>query len=74
MKRVLVVDDAPTVSEVVAGYLGRAGFAVDEAGDGPAAVARSAAQPPDLVVPDLALPGMDGLERSAAASVRTAPP
>ncbi|MFI1294324.1 response regulator [Streptomyces sp. NPDC020792] len=73
MKRALVVDDAPIVSEVVAGYLGRAGFAVDEAGDGPAPVARSAAQPPDLV-PDLALPGMDGLERSAAASARAAPP
>lgn len=48
VKRVLVVDDAPTVSEVVAGYLDRAGFAVDAAGDGPAAVARSAAQPPTL--------------------------
>ena len=37
MERVLVVDDDPTVSEVVAGYLGRAGFAVDVAADGPAA-------------------------------------
>ncbi|MGW9031068.1 response regulator transcription factor [Streptomyces sp. NPDC055722] len=62
MKRVLVVDDDPTVSEVVAGYLGRSGFAVDVAADGPAAVARAAAQPPDLVVLDLMLPGMDGLE------------
>ncbi|MEU1598866.1 response regulator transcription factor [Streptomyces sp. NPDC005708] len=62
MKRVLVVDDDPTVSEVVAGYLGRSGFTVDVAADGPAAVARAAAQPPDLVVLDLMLPGMDGLE------------
>ncbi|WP_327342876.1 response regulator transcription factor [Streptomyces europaeiscabiei] len=62
MKRVLVVDDDPTVSEVVAGYLNRAGFAVDVAADGPAAVAGAAAQPPDLVVLDLMLPGMDGLE------------
>ncbi|MFF9003019.1 response regulator transcription factor [Streptomyces achromogenes] len=62
MKRVLVVDDDPTVSEVVAGYLHRAGFAVDVAADGPAAVARAAARPPDLVVLDLMLPGMDGLE------------
>ncbi|WP_050374122.1 response regulator transcription factor [Streptomyces acidiscabies] len=62
MKRVLVVDDDPTVSEVVAGYLDRAGFAVEVAADGPAAVARAAAHPPDLVVLDLMLPGMDGLE------------
>ncbi|MEU6369326.1 response regulator transcription factor [Streptomyces sp. NPDC046931] len=62
MKRVLVVDDDPTVSEVVAGYLDRAGFAVDLAADGPAAVARAAAEPPDLVVLDLMLPGLDGLE------------
>lgn len=62
MNRVLVVDDDPTVSEVVTGYLNRAGFAVDVAADGPAAVARATAQPPDLVVLDLMLPGMDGLE------------
>ncbi|MFE8993623.1 response regulator transcription factor [Streptomyces collinus] len=62
MKHVLVVDDDPTVSEVVAGYLERAGFAVDVAADGPTAVARAASRPPDLVVLDLMLPGMDGLE------------
>ncbi|MBU3868406.1 response regulator transcription factor [Streptomyces sp. 4503] len=60
--RVLVVDDDPTVAEVVAGYLGRAGFAVDQAADGPGALARAAARRPDLVVLDLMLPGMDGLE------------
>ncbi|MFG2583269.1 response regulator transcription factor [Streptomyces malaysiensis] len=60
--RVLVVDDDPTVAEVVAGYLGRAGFAVDRAGDGPGALASAAARRPDLVVLDLMLPGMDGLE------------
>ena len=60
--RVLVVDDDPTVAEVVAGYLGRAGFLVDRADDGPAALARAAAHWPDLVVLDLMLPGMDGLE------------
>ncbi|WP_258053877.1 response regulator transcription factor [Streptomyces sp. Ru72] len=62
MKRVLVVDDDPTVSEVVAGYLDRAGFAVDVAFDGPAAVSQAASRQPDLVVLDLMLPGMDGLE------------
>lgn len=56
------MDDDPTVSEVVTGYLQRTGFAVDVAADGPAAVARAAACPPDLVVLDLMLPGMDGLE------------
>ncbi|MFE1878743.1 response regulator transcription factor, partial [Streptomyces diastatochromogenes] len=60
--RILVVDDDPTVAEVVAGYLDRAGYAVDRAADGPAALARAAAHRPDLVVLDLMLPGMDGLE------------
>ncbi|WP_442819245.1 response regulator transcription factor [Streptomyces sp. NBC_01236] len=60
--RVLVVDDDPTVAEVVSGYLDRAGYVVDRAADGPAALARAAAHWPDLVVLDLMLPGMDGLE------------
>ncbi|MEU5423140.1 response regulator transcription factor [Streptomyces sp. NPDC001407] len=60
--RVLVVDDDPTVAEVVAGYLDRAGFAVDRAADGPGALEKAAAFRPDLVVLDLMLPGMDGLE------------
>ncbi|WP_369274072.1 response regulator transcription factor [Streptomyces sp. R11] len=60
--RVLVVDDDPTVAEVVSGYLDRAGYVVDRAGDGPEALARAAAHWPDLVVLDLMLPGMDGLE------------
>ncbi|WP_405945059.1 response regulator transcription factor [Streptomyces sp. NBC_01020] len=60
--RVLVVDDDPTVSEVVAGYLDRAGYSVDRAADGPAALECAARCRPDLVVLDLMLPGMDGLE------------
>ncbi|WP_399139351.1 response regulator transcription factor [Streptomyces sp. NBUA17] len=60
--RVLVVDDDPTVAEVVAGYLERAGHVVDRAGDGPAALELAGAHRPDLVVLDLMLPGMDGLE------------
>ncbi|MGW0076634.1 response regulator transcription factor [Streptomyces cellulosae] len=60
--RVLVVDDDPTVAEIVTGYLDRAGYVVDRAGDGPDALARAAARRPDLVVLDLMLPGMDGLE------------
>ncbi|MEI5102386.1 response regulator transcription factor [Streptomyces sp. PmtG] len=60
--RVLVVDDDLTVAEVVTGYLERAGYAVDRALDGPGALAAAAAREPDLVVLDLMLPGMDGLE------------
>ncbi|KAB1978842.1 response regulator transcription factor [Streptomyces triticiradicis] len=60
--RVLVVDDDPTVSEVVAGYLDRAGYLVDRADDGPTALVRAEENRPDLVVLDLMLPGMDGLE------------
>ncbi len=60
--RVLVVDDDPTVAEVVVGYLHRAGYAVEQAGDGPAALTRFAAHRPDLVVLDLMLPAMDGFE------------
>ncbi|WP_316315835.1 response regulator, partial [Clavibacter michiganensis] len=60
--RILVVDDDPTVAEVVAGYLDRAGHLVDRADNGPSALTRAAAHWPDLVVLDLMLPGMDGLE------------
>ncbi|MGW6022520.1 response regulator transcription factor [Streptomyces sp. NPDC055099] len=60
--RVLVVDDDPTVAEVVAGYLERGGFQVDRAEDGPGALERAGVLRPDLVVLDLMLPGMDGLE------------
>ncbi len=61
-QRILVVDDDPTVSDVVRRYLERAGFDVALAGDGPTALAAYAREQPDLVVLDLMLPGMDGLE------------
>ncbi|WP_329561311.1 response regulator transcription factor [Kitasatospora sp. NBC_01266] len=60
--RILVVDDDPTVAEVVAGYLLRAGYLVDRAADGRAALERAARGRPDLVVLDLMLPELDGLE------------
>ncbi|MER5204160.1 response regulator transcription factor [Streptomyces sp. NPDC002825] len=60
--RILVVDDDPTVAEVVTGYLDRAGFAVEHAADGPDALLRAGERRPDLVVLDLMLPGLDGLE------------
>ncbi|WP_225828716.1 response regulator transcription factor [Streptomyces naphthomycinicus] len=72
--RVLVVDDDTTVAEVVAGYLGRAGYAVDRADDGPTALTRAAAHWPDLVVLDLMLPGMDGLEVCRRLRARAAVP
>uniref|UniRef100_A0AAU2UZW5 Response regulator transcription factor n=1 Tax=Streptomyces sp. NBC_00003 TaxID=2903608 RepID=A0AAU2UZW5_9ACTN len=60
--RILVVDDDPTVAEVVTGYLERAGHTVDLAADGPSALRAATQRRPDLVVLDLMLPGMDGLE------------
>ncbi|MGH9225736.1 MAG: response regulator [Acidimicrobiales bacterium] len=62
MTRVLVVDDDATVAEVVSRYLDREGFSVESVSDGAVAVERATADPPDLVVLDLMLPGLDGLE------------
>lgn len=59
---VLVVDDDPTVAEVVTGYLTAAGYDVAWAADGPDALEQFAARRPELVVLDLMLPGMDGFE------------
>jgi two-component system, OmpR family, alkaline phosphatase synthesis response regulator PhoP len=59
---VLVVDDEAKIVEVVGDYLRGAGFSVTTAADGEAAVATARARPPDLVVLDLGLPGLDGLD------------
>ena len=59
---ILVVDDDPTVAEVVARYLLHAGYTVARAADGLAALAKVAETRPDLVVLDLMLPEIDGLE------------
>lgn len=61
-RTILVVDDEPNIRDLVRLYLEQAGFAVEEAADGPAAIERHARRPPDLVVLDLMLPGMDGME------------
>ncbi|WP_375385479.1 response regulator transcription factor [uncultured Microbacterium sp.] len=61
-RRVLVVDDDPTVSEVVAEYLRSAGFVVDRVSDGFAAIEAEARISPDLIVLDRMLPGIDGIE------------
>ncbi|MBP7690831.1 MAG: response regulator transcription factor [Anaerolineales bacterium] len=60
--RILVVEDEPSLREVVSLYLRRAGYRVTEAGDGPAAQAWLAHETADLVVLDVMLPGVDGLE------------
>ena len=62
MARVLVVDDDPTVREVVVSYLRAHRHEVDEAADGETALRAHRAHRADLVVLDLMLPGIDGLE------------
>jgi DNA-binding response OmpR family regulator len=60
--RVLLVEDDPTVAEVVARYLERDGFAVETVVDGNDAIDRVTDAAPDLMILDLMLPGLDGLE------------
>jgi two-component system, OmpR family, response regulator ResD len=59
---ILVVDDEPTITDVVSRYLERAGYSTRVAGDGADALRIAGESRPDLVVLDLMLPGMDGLE------------
>jgi DNA-binding response OmpR family regulator len=69
MRRVLVVDDEPHIRAVLRGYLEADGFAVSEAADGQDAVRQVRQDAPDLVLLDVMLPGIDGLE--ALRQVRT---
>ena len=62
MRRVLVVDDEPHIRAVLRGYLEADGFAVSEAADGEAAVRRLHQDAPDLVLLDVMMPGVDGLD------------
>ena len=62
MRRVLVVDDEPHIRTVLRGYLQADGFEVAEAADGVAALAAMRDQSPDLVLLDVMMPGIDGLE------------
>ena len=61
-RRILVVEDEPVINDAVADRLRAEGFHVDQAYDGPSAVARCAEVDPDLVVLDVMLPGFDGHE------------
>jgi two-component system, OmpR family, alkaline phosphatase synthesis response regulator PhoP len=60
--RILVVDDEPKIVQLVRDYLERAGFAVSTARDGHEALMRAHQERPDLIVLDLGLPRLDGLE------------
>jgi DNA-binding response OmpR family regulator len=60
--KVLVVDDEPTIAEVVARYLERGGYQATVAATGEAALGLAGAERPDVVVLDLMLPDIDGLE------------
>jgi DNA-binding response OmpR family regulator len=72
--RVLVVDDDVTVRDVVRRYLELAGHEVELVGDGESALRRFAEREPDVVVLDLMLPGVDGLEVCRRLRVRSAVP
>ena len=61
-KSVLVIDDEPKISELCRDYLRAAGYSVLTAADGPLGLALARRERPDLVVLDLMLPGMDGLD------------
>ncbi len=62
MKRILVVDDEPCILQLVSFNLEKAGYKVESCEDGLIAMNKIISDPPDLLVLDLMLPGMDGLE------------
>ena len=62
MKTILVVDDEPKITQLVRDYLERAGFGVLIAHDGKSALSHAKTDKPDMVVLDLGLPQMDGLD------------
>jgi len=62
VKKILVVEDELKIARLVRDYLHQAGFAVIEAGDGASALSLARSEKPDMVVLDLGLPEMDGLD------------
>jgi DNA-binding response OmpR family regulator len=74
MKLILLVDDEPRITQLARDYLAHAGFDVTTAADGPGALAAFRARRPDLVVLDLGLPGLDGLDVTRALRRESAVP
>src|SRR5438034_3506548 len=72
--RVLIVEDDPDIAELVARYLDKAGFTTERAASGKEALSALDHKPPDLIVLDLMLPQVDGLEvcRRVRANEKTA--
>ena len=66
MKQILVVDDEPRIAEICRDYLERAGFKVFTAGNGDGRPGAARTKQPDLIVLDLGLPKMDGLDVTRA--------
>jgi DNA-binding response OmpR family regulator len=66
VKTVLVVDDEPRIVDLARDYLEHAGFAVLTASDGPSALKAARSRRPDILVLDLGLPGIDGLDVARA--------
>ena len=62
MKRILIVDDDADIRESLPGGLSGSGAEIDTAKDGEEALAKVAETPPDIVLTDVRMPGMDGLE------------
>lgn len=62
MPKILIIDDEPSILNLVSAYLKPEGYEVYTASDGPSGLKAAKAYKPDLVVLDLMLPGMDGLE------------
>lgn len=60
--KILVIDDEPSILNLVSSYLKKDGFEVYTSADGPSGLKAARAYKPDLIVLDLMLPGMDGLE------------
>src|SRR5216117_4067373 len=74
MRKVLVVDDEPKIVQLARDYLEHAGFAVVVAHDGKAALAAARSHKPDLVVLDLGLPELDGLDVARALRAESSVP
>jgi two-component system alkaline phosphatase synthesis response regulator PhoP len=74
MKQILVVDDEPRIAEICRDYLERAGFKVMVAGNGADALTLARSKQPDLIVLDLGLPKVDGLDVTRALRKRSTVP